>query len=313
MNFLIKNKHHDNAGGGRHAFQVAELASSFYEVAFDDAYVDYALTGYNKVVFQPPFDTRPDVFMAVDHHCQTPPEGTINIHFCFFPGYGQCHSDYDLVIANSDYTKSYVERLWHKPCWVVNPYVYESQYAIGRKENLILCVGSYFLEADGHSKNQHLILEWFVKQALYKKYKLVMAGFAVNPSFFAELKRVAEKCPHVEVLESVPHNQLKALYSRARYLISATGFERTNPYQTEHFGYIAVEAMVSGCQPLVHNSGGCRDIQGVRVWDRFEELEPLMVPTNPHALRKHGLEYTRGRSLKQFKEVVSAIRSLTHV
>ena len=43
-------------------------------------------------------------------------------------------------------------------------------------------------------------------------------------------------------------------------------------YTTEHFGIVAIEAMASGCQPIVHNSGGCKDIDGVWVWNNFEDM-----------------------------------------
>ena len=84
--------------------------------------------------------------------------------------------------------------------------------------------------------------------------------------------------PNITVLAAISNEQLRRLYSKSAYLISATGYARNNPGQTEHFGYIAVEAMAAGCQPLVHNSGGCRDILGVRVWNDFADLEDLAKP-----------------------------------
>ena len=310
MNLLIKNRHQDNAGGGRHAFQIAEIAAEFYEVEFESSYIDTELTGYEQREFRSPSAGQPDVFMVFDHHSETPPEGKVNIHFCYFPGPGSAYQDYDFVIANSDYTKTHVEARWGKPCFVVNPYVDIDDYTIGPKRDLILSVGSYFLEADGHSKNQHLVLEWFIQQGLYEKYMLIMTGFVVHKTFFEHLQALAAPYPNITVLASVSHEQLQRLYAMSAFLISATGYARDNPAQTEHFGYIAVEAMAAGCQPLVHNSGGCRDIPGVRVWNKLPDLPGLLVPAQVSELRRCARAYTRDNSLGQFAAVVDQVASL---
>ncbi len=310
MKLLIKNRHQDNAGGGRHAFQIAEIATDFYDVDFDASYIDSELTGYRQRAFHRPSAGEPDIFMAFDHHSATPPEGKINIHFCYFPGYGSAYQDYDVAIANSDYTKIHVEALWKKTCFVVNPYVDIQDYAADHKEDLMLSVGSYFLEADGHSKNQDLVIDWFIKQGLYEKYKLIMTGFVVNKPFFDRLQAMAAPYPNITVLAAISNEQLRRLYSRSAFLISATGYGRDNPAQTEHFGYIAVEAMAAGCQPLVHDSGGCRDIAAVRIWNEFADLEDLLGPVAVSELRRCSMGYTRENSLTQFAAVADHVQSL---
>ena len=74
-------------------------------------------------------------------------------------------------------------------------------------------------------------------------------------------------------------------------MLHAIGYGRTDPAQTEHFGLVAVEALLSGVQPIVHRSGGCKDIPGVLTYDRFDEIQ---LPEKPdtYALRVHGQQFS---------------------
>ncbi len=56
---------------------------------------------------------------------------------------------------------------------------------------------------------------------------------------------------------------MKELYSKARIFWSAAGYgvdEKKEPKKVEHFGIAPVEAMASGCVPMIYNAGGHKEI-----------------------------------------------------
>jgi len=58
-------------------------------------------------------------------------------------------------------------------------------------------------------------------------------------------------------------NTLTKLYSQSAIYWHAAGFEvneHSHPQNTEHFGIVVVEAMASGCVPIVVNAGGLPEI-----------------------------------------------------
>ncbi len=292
---VIESTHNDYSGGGRYSLQLAKAFSEFHDVytkrfKFDDpkfSGMKYRITRYRD-------DFTPDLFIAVSHGGGIRPIGKVNAHVCFFPleEAKRSATGYDLAISICDFSDRYQKSVWGMPSVVINPSIDMSSYAVGRKEDIILNVGNFFMVEDGQSKNQHLILEWFLDNKLYADYRLVFTGFVVTKSFYKQLVRRAKEFPGIEVYSSIPFRDLAALYARSRFLIHANGYRRMSPHHTEHFGIVAIEAMASGCQPIVHNSGGCREIEGVRIWDSFDELRGLMTEADPAALRDLSLRYS---------------------
>ena len=102
--------------------------------------------------------------------------------------------------------------------------------------------------------------------------------------------------------------QVAKQYPSAKFLIHANGYGRSDPAQTEHFGIVAIEAMLSGVQPIVHNSGGCREIEGVWTWDNWDDLTHLIQrATNPVQLREFGKAYNPERMAQAVGECLRGV------
>ena len=299
---VIETTHNDYSGGGKYILQLAFALSNFCDVHLTNFNSDDPmLSGIGYRIKPYHNDFTPDLFIASSHAGLIDPKGKRNGYVCYFPRAAarERARQYDFVISICDFSDRHQKVVWGMPSYIINPYISMDKFYLAGKEDLIICVGNYFCEPDGHSKNQLMILNWFVSNRLYERYKLVFTGFIVRQTYYDHLLRKARAYPNIEVLTSVPFERLTELYSRARFLVHANGYQRKAPEQTEHYGYIAVEAMASGCQPIVHNSGGCSEFPGVRVWNNFNEIVPLLGPTDPRGLRELARSYSYDHVVEQ--------------
>ncbi|MDD5089075.1 MAG: glycosyltransferase [bacterium] len=296
---VVESRHRDASGGGRYTAQLAACFQEFGEVFLGESLADdetfSRMHGIQIPRYQNSF--QPDLFVAVSHWGGIKPIGKKNAHAMFFPlEANRSPAEFDYLICLNEFVRLHsVARFPEKRdhAFVITPAVELERHAPPRpKERLLLSVGNYFRESDGHSKNQHIVLDWFARNRLWDTHRLVFTGFVVSQDYFAELQDSAARIPNVSVLSAVARADLLDLYARASFLIHANGFGRDNSYQTEHFGYVAIEAMASECQPIVHNSGGCRDLPGVRVWNQPDDIGPLMYPYDGPALRRHAASFS---------------------
>ena len=77
-------------------------------------------------------------------------------------------------------------------------------------------------------------------------------------------------------MPNISFPDLVKLYAKASIYWHAAGYEEKDPKLTEHFGITTVEAMASGCIPVVYNAGGLPEIvdDGVNgyLWKTKDEL-----------------------------------------
>lgn len=95
-----------------------------------------------------------------------------------------------------------------------------------------------------------------------------------DAEYLNELKNLAKGLP-VKILVNVSRKELIEQLSKARIYWHAMGYESKNPQDQEHFGISVVEAMASGCVPVVVNKGGLKEIVGGKygeVWESVDEL-----------------------------------------
>lgn len=172
----------------------------------------------------------------------------------------------DRVICNSYFTKKVIDAEYGVSSLVWYPPVAVSDFAPGKKENLIVAVGRF--ETTMNVKRQDVLVSVFktlVDEGL-SDWKLVLVGGSLakeedNP-FLRNLKEQARGYP-VEFRVNAPFEELKKTYSRAKIFWHAAGFgvnEEKEPEKVEHFGMTTIEAMASGCWPLVYEAGGQREI-----------------------------------------------------
>ncbi len=187
-------------------------------------------------------------------------------------------SRYQKIICNSVFTKNYIDQEYRVNSLVVYPPVDVGQSQPQEKKNLIVSVGRFSKDA---GKKQKEIVVFFKKlHQILGGWELSLIGGLLEQdmAYFNEVKRLADGFP-VKLLPNESFANLKKYYSQAKIYWHAAGFgedEKNNPAGMEHFGISTVEAMASGCVPLVYNAGGQKEIVRDKtngfLWQTEEEL-----------------------------------------
>ncbi len=215
------------------------------------------------------------------------------------------------VVCNSRFTKNFIDKEFGIDSIVIYPPVEVGVFKPGEKENIILAVGrfSQLLQA----KCQNVLIEVFksmVDNGL-TGWRLVLVGGADvgADEFLGALKAQAHGYP-IEILENLPFSKVKDLYAKAKIFWNASGFgvnEDKTPEKVEHFGMVVVEAMASGCVPVVVGKGGIREIIQAGAngffWETKEELvtQTLHLIESPSVIKKISQEVVKS-SQKYSKE-----------
>jgi glycosyltransferase involved in cell wall biosynthesis len=192
-------------------------------------------------------------------------------------------SAYDAVLANSDYTRGWIERLWKRDAAVLHPPIEVDRFApAAERDQLIVTVGRFFSPGLGHAKRQLEMVQWFGelhRAGRLPGWRLAVVGGCEDSQlpYLAQVRAAGADLP-VEVHPNAPRPLVEQLLSTAAIFWSATGYgERDDqPWAAEHFGMTTVEAMAGGCVPVVIDKAGQREIitpgiDGFR-WSTPQEL-----------------------------------------
>lgn len=175
---------------------------------------------------------------------------------------------FNKIICNSQFTAKFASSYFGAKCQVIYPPVDVAKFdPSSAKLNLILSVGRF--DNILNSKKQEIMLDAFKSIYHHQKntsWKLILAGGSLaapeKNSFLQHLRRLAAGLP-VSFVVNPNFTELKTLYSRSKIYWHAAGFgvdESVHPESTEHFGMAPVEAMASGCVPILVNKGGLSEI-----------------------------------------------------
>lgn len=174
---------------------------------------------------------------------------------------------YDVVLANSEYTSSFISERWGITSRVHYPAVnIRRASSFHKKEKVILSIGRFFDGAHGHSKRQLELVEAFRRlyQDGYSDWRLVLIGGCDrdNRDYALEVKRRADGMP-IDVLLNADNITLDQYLAKAMIYWHATGLNvdlDKSPDKAEHFGIAPVEAMSSGCIPVLYGIGGTSEL-----------------------------------------------------
>lgn len=188
-------------------------------------------------------------------------------------------------VVNSKFTKKYIDAEFGVNSTVIYPPIETKAYKSGTKTNSILFVSRFsnLTQQKGHK----VLIDAFIKiypQA--KDWKLILAGgvgVGTHESEIEELKQLSQGKP-IEIRTNPSYEQLKELYSTASIYCSPSGYgidEDKEPTRVEHFGITVVEAMASGCVPVIFNAGGHKEIVDDQIdgylWNTLPELETTLL------------------------------------
>lgn len=167
-------------------------------------------------------------------------------------------------LCYSQYVADWLFKKYKIKTEVLPPPVNISLFKPLKKENYILSVGRF--AASPHDKKQDVLISVFKKMCNggLSNWKLYLVGGLdkQQEGLVANLKRTIKNYP-VEILPNASFVKLRKLYGEAKIYWHAAGFgedlERL-PEKAEHFGITTVEAMASGCVPVVFKAGGQTEI-----------------------------------------------------
>ena len=175
---------------------------------------------------------------------------------------------YDLVLANSEFTRGWISRLWSRDSAVLFPPIQIGDIEPARERTkTIVTVGRFFRPGTGHAKRQLEMVRMFGD--LHRAGRLpgwtlhVVGGVEpAHQSYLREVQAAAAGLP-VEVHPNAPRATVERLLDEASIFWSATGLgesEDKAPWNQEHFGMTTVEAMAGGCVPVVIDRAGQKEI-----------------------------------------------------
>lgn len=195
---------------------------------------------------------------------------------------GYSYKNYDKVIANSNFSKNYIEMNlleYNQDIEVIYPPVTllhspnDFKELLKYKENQILVVGRFAPE-----KKILFLIEQFKKIHNYNKnYKMHIVGSpsTYHNDYFKKIKDDSRGYP-IEIHNKITKDELDELYKKSQIYWHAKGYKESDPVMHEHFGITTVEAMNNGCIPIVINKGGQKEIVDNRIngflWNNDKEL-----------------------------------------
>lgn len=192
------------------------------------------------------------------------------------------------IITNSGFTKKWVHNYWLMDSRVLYPPVNTENFTASKaKKNIISHVGRFFVS--GHNKKQYELIDSFIKlitEHSIDDWELHLVG-SVNPGqrnqdYFDQCVDAAKGYPIV-FHQNASFEELKNLLGKSKIYWHATGLnenENEKPGLFEHFGITTVEAMASGCVPVVINAGGQPEIVNDTNGVLFNNATELIEKTN---------------------------------
>lgn len=228
---------------------------------------------------------------------------------------------YGHIVCNSYFTKGFIDKSFNISSEVIYPPVDVESIKPGEKEKIILSVGR-FSPHQLHPKKQEVLIEVF--KEVYKKepnWRLFLVGQAKKADEkYLRLLKKNSRGYGIKIMENLPFEKLKDLYSKASIYWHATGFgedENKNPEKMEHFGISTVEASAAGAVPVVIGQGGQKEIvedaKNGFLWITKAQLleQTLSLIKNPTLMQKiskaavtNSKRFSVEKFIKSYEEII---------
>lgn len=195
---------------------------------------------------------------------------------------------YNKIVTISEFSRKWIDKYWGLDSQILYPTIDVGRFkAAKNKKNWIIHVGRFFVA--GHCKKQLDLARAFTKMVSaygVSDWELHFVGSVhegeSHQAYYDQVRSESEGYPvffHTDVTSETLHD----LLSQAKIYWHATGLdenEATQPILFEHFGITTVEAMASGCVPVVINAGGQKEIVTADsgfLWDTRQELTNMTL------------------------------------
>lgn len=197
-----------------------------------------------------------DLHLNVDHFRYETPLAKRNVADIFHPHQLNKPPDGFELLANSKFTKDQIMEDWGLESTVVYLPI-ENDYYVGKKKKIILHVSRFAAPTQYADKGHREMIQAFRSMNL-EGWQLAMVG-PVDPNqhgYFSSLMAEAAGSDIVFAIDQ-PRDRLLDWYSMASIYWHMTGVGLPNVSGAqEHLGLTTIEAMASGCVPIVRGTGG---------------------------------------------------------
>ena len=183
-----------------------------------------------------------------------------------------------LLLSVSDFTREFVARKWERDSKTLYPPCPVDAFSefsnVQSRENLVVTIGRIVPE-----KRFHLFVEL---ARIVPRTRFVAIG-SLSDGTTAYYDRLKRSAPENVSFVLSPLRKVKDILGRAMAYVHCA--------ENEHFGITIVEAMAAGCVPIVHDSGGPREIVTSDVGFRWNNLltaagQLKMLTENDHYRRE---------------------------
>ncbi|RLD37109.1 MAG: hypothetical protein DRI74_07575 [Bacteroidetes bacterium] len=152
-----------------------------------------------------------------------------------------------IILTNSSFSSEALKSIYSLEPKVIYPPVNLDKFCpFSKKEDLIVSVGRFV-----PNKKYEILIKAFSK---VNNGKCIIIGSVKNKTSLKYLKRIKKlinylKLNHkINLITNCPYSILQGILSRAKIYVHCA--------PSEYFGISVVEAMASGCVPIVYQSGG---------------------------------------------------------
>lgn len=173
---------------------------------------------------------------------------------------------YSRLLANSQFTASWIEQLWGASAEVVYPPV-SMEAPRGPKRNVIVSIGRFDPRDRKNVGAQLEALPEFLSK-VGAGWSLCLIGFSgeapADQNYLEQLRARVRGLP-VELVVNAGRERVQRRLGEAKLFWHSRGLRRSEEgalpaWRMEHFGIATVEAMMAGCVPLVPAEGGQPEI-----------------------------------------------------
>lgn len=174
---------------------------------------------------------------------------------------------YQDIISISEYTRKWVQNRWGRESYLLYPRVQIDKFKQMPKKRQLLAVGRFF--AGFHNKKHLPLIHAFRRMCDngLSGYEFHLAGgyYPKRPEdeeYMAQVYAEAKGYP-IYIHPNIDSDDLNCLYAESMVFWHATGLDEDDdntPELFEHFGITTVEAMASGCVPVVIDKAGQREV-----------------------------------------------------
>lgn len=193
---------------------------------------------------------------------------------------------YDKILTISKFSRKWIEKYWHVSSNILYPPATIRNFSPTKdKRNIIVHIGRFFIT--GHCKKQLDMVRVFKKLVNdgVRDWELHFIGSIaegdLHRKYFETTQEESLGYP-IFFHNNAPFTELREILSKAKIYWHATGLDENqekNPIKLEHFGITTVEAMASGCVPVVINLGGQEEIVTPGTGFLWETREDLLRST----------------------------------